>query len=280
MLYRRTSYTIRRALRRDLYLWATVVVLVAPVPQAVVAQVAHFDLPGGEPIEMIWVEPGEFTMGFVHEAGAQDIDEEPLHQARIGTGFNLSVYEVTRAQWASVMGTSPWGASTNSGDGRRPATHVSWFDVQEFIERVNRSSGMQHYRLPTEAEWEYASRAGTTTTWSFGNSSKDAVHFAWCKDNITAVEIHPPVSGSRSPNPWGLHDMAGSVWEWCSDWYHAYTKQTLKEDTSGATKGFTKVIRGGAYVSFCWETRPANRGSLMPDERSAYVGFRLVREPR
>ena len=157
-------------------------------------------------IEMITVRGGTFWMG-----GAEKVDEQPIHEVTLGD-FALGRYLVTQVQWQMVMGSNP---SKLQGDPNLPVEWISWYDAQEFITRLNRQSSIV-YRLPTEAEWEYACRAGTSTRYCSGDEDSSLLEYAWFDQN-SGFTSHPV--GQRRPNAWGLYDMHGNVFEWCQDWY-------------------------------------------------------------
>ncbi|MCY3664296.1 MAG: SUMF1/EgtB/PvdO family nonheme iron enzyme [Gemmatimonadetes bacterium] len=173
--------------------------------------------------------------------------------------FWLGKYEVTQYQWAAVMGTTPWEGKGVVEDLSHPAVYISWNDVQEFINRLNERTGDQWYRLPTEAEWEYACRAGTETPWSFGAGEDRLKHYAWYDGNTSQYQR----VGWKGANPWGLHDMHGNVWEWVQDW-----------DADDDSK---RIGRGGSFKSNAQSVGSAHRSSADPDLRNDQVGFRLVR---
>ena len=188
-----------------------------------------------------------------------------MTQVRISRGFWLGQHEVTQSEWQGVMGTNP---SEFSGCGQCPVERVSWNDAQEFIRSLNGRFGGNRYRLPTEAEWEYAARAGTTGD-RYGNL--DAI--AWYRDN-SGGRTHPV--GQKAPNAWGLHDMLGNVWEWVADWYGGYPGGAVT-DPRGPVSGSDRVDRGGGWgvsASYC---RSSTRFSDTPGIRNAYLGFRLLR---
>jgi formylglycine-generating enzyme required for sulfatase activity len=146
-----------------------------------------------------------------------------VHTVRLTQPFYLGKHEVIQGPWQAVMGNNP-GKST--GDPNRPVENVSWEDVQEFIRRLQVREGGAAYRLPTEAEWEYAARAGTTTRWGFGDDASQFGRYAWYEGNAGG-QTHPV--GQLQPNPWGLYDMHGNVWEWGQDWFGPYTSGTAVE---------------------------------------------------
>src|SRR5262245_23998009 len=159
------------------------------------------------------------------------------------------------------------------GDPKRPVKNVSWDDVQEFIRRLQAREGGVTYRLPTEAESEYAARAETTTRWSFGDDASQLGRYAWYDGNA-GRQTHPV--GQLQPNPWGLYDMHGNVWEWVQDWHGKYTSDTAVDPT-GPSSGSHRVSRGGSWNSDARLCRSANRIYGAPGERHVLVGFRLLR---
>ncbi|MGH9843706.1 MAG: formylglycine-generating enzyme family protein [Blastocatellia bacterium] len=220
------------------------------------------------------IEPGDFLMGAPKEetaiAGAEretGFRERPRHRVAITRAFEIGKYEVTQRQWEAVMGSNP---SAFKGI-ELPVTNVSWNDVQEFLTRLQPLDGKHRYRLPTEAEWEMASRADGT-----GETSADALQETAWFDANSLSRPHPV--GRLKPNAWGLHDMQGNVWEWVEDWYDRYYYKTSPaEDPSGPPAGQSKVQRGGSWQSGAWQCRPAARGYSLPAERNHLTGFRLVR---
>jgi formylglycine-generating enzyme required for sulfatase activity len=216
-------------------------------------------------IELVLIPAGEFTMG---EAGGEP-DEQPAHRVKISQPFYLGKYEVTQAQWKQIMGNNP---SKFVGDDL-PVDSVSWKDVQTFLQRLNDADDPFFYRLPTEAEWEYACRAGGTGKYA-GNL--DAM--AWYFDNA-AGRTHPV--GRKEPNAFGLHDMHGNVREWCQDWYDdLYYEKTPGEDPTGPTNGTWRAIRGGSYFANAAACRSAVRYKLDPELRLDSVGFRVAASVR
>jgi formylglycine-generating enzyme required for sulfatase activity len=218
-------------------------------------------------IEFVLIQPGEFLMG----SNSGFDDEKPPHQVRISKPFYLGQYEVTQGQWQAVMGRNP---SSLAGEATLPVENVSWEDVQEFVRRLNAKEGGPKYRLPTEAEWEYAARAGTSTAYSFGDSERQLGEYAWYYDN-SGIKTHPV--GQKKPNAWGLYDMHGNVEEWVQDWYGPY-KAGAAVDPAGPSSGSSRVSRGGGrtIARYC---RSAIRRSYPPGSRDGGVlGFRLLRE--
>ncbi|MDR3212512.1 MAG: formylglycine-generating enzyme family protein [Azoarcus sp.] len=237
----------------------------------------------------VYVPAGSFPMGCGESDDGCLYDEKPRHLVTIGQPFYLGQYEVTQTQWEAVMGTRP---SAFKGDDL-PVENVSWNDAQEFIRRLNALENTDKYRLPTEAEWEYAARAGTMTKFSF-----DAAHageYAWYWDNAGGAP-HPV--GQKLPNPLGLHDMHGNVWEWVQDWYgeDGYarllalspgnplrgTTSLLKDEKgfsmnpSGPPEGTFRVLRGGGWSNDLRYLRSAHRHGYPPGVRRPNVGFRVA----
>ena len=247
-----------------------------PVAGGSTGEVQTFSLPGGASMEFVWIEPGVFWMGSPDtEVGRYD-DEGPLHEVEISRDFWLGKFEVTQGQWEAVMGDT--ATSYYKGDARRPVDSVSWDDVQRFIGRLNDAAGDSLYRLPTEAEWEYACRAGSQTRWSFGDDAGDLTKYAWYRDN-NSPEGTKPV-GEKEPNAWGLHDMHGNVWEWVQDWYDDdYYDNSPRVDPEGPTSGSVRVRRGGHFDLLPMSVRSAYRHLYSPDKRSSKIGVRLLRIP-
>ena len=240
-----------------------------------------FTLLGGASLEMVWIDPGTFQMGSPSSEPGRDSDEGPVHEVTISQGFYLGKYEVTQGQWESVMGTRPWQGQDYVRSGSEyPAVYVSWEDAQEFIRRLNTSLDRNVYRLPTEAEWEYACRAGTTTRWSFGDDESQLRHYAWYYDNAWDVgEQYGHSVGTKRANPWGLYDMHGNVWEWVQDWYAGnYYHSSPSVDPQGPSAGSLRVVRGGNFSSNAQSVRSAYRGNISPGARHNAVGFRLLRQ--
>ena len=214
--------------------------------------------------EFVWVPAGEFRMG---SASAEaEPDEQPVTQIRISRGFWLGKYEVTQAEWQAVMGTNP---SEFSDCGRCPVDNVSWDDVQDLIRRLNARAGETRYRLPTEAEWEYAARAGT----SGDRYAENLDAIAWY-DEGSDSRSHPV--GQKEPNGWGLHDMLGNVIERVQDWYGRYPGGTVT-DPQGPRFGSDRVIRGGSWWYPARGSRASHRVDIPPSEAGSLVGFRLLR---
>ena len=236
-------------------------------------------LPGGARMEMIYVAPGAFSMGSPdYEDGR--LDDETKHRVTLTKGFWLGKYEVTQRQWESVMGDNP---SEFKGD-YRPVEHVSWNDCQEFIRRVSGAAKEQlggEARLPTEAEWEYACRAGTTTAYSWGDAlNGDRANCNGghpCGTTVKGRYRGETVDvGSYSPNNWGFYDMHGNVYEWCQDWYRDYNVGDVIDPQVPVPDSWEwHILRGGCWDSYAAECRSAYRRWTYPDNRGEVLGFRL-----
>jgi formylglycine-generating enzyme required for sulfatase activity len=253
-----------------------VVVVAAPPPVAPPNPAPEGPGTVGEPSEFtnslqmkfVRIEAGEFDMG-TPPAEAGHYPEETLHHVRITKPFLMGSTPVTQAQWTAVMGNNP---SLFHGD-RLPVENVSWDDAVAFCGKLSQKEG-KHYRLPTEAEWEYACRAGTKTAFSFGDDEGKLGDYAWYFGNsgTTTHEV-----GTRKPNPWGLYDMHGNVWQWCSDFYGAY--QGDETDPKGPKQGSdttSRVLRGGSWDIDPWVCRSGFRIWNAPGYRDLNFGFRLV----
>ncbi|MCY7347341.1 MAG: formylglycine-generating enzyme family protein, partial [Pyrinomonadaceae bacterium] len=217
-------------------------------------------------IEMVKIPAGSFMMG----SDNGDSDEKPVHRVNISKSFYMGKYEVKQAQWKAVMGNNPSRFSDCGGD--CPVEQVSWEDVQDFLKLLNRK-GEGTYRLPTEAEWEYAARAGSTTKYSYGNGESSLETYAWYGAN-SGNKTHPV--GQKEANDFGLYDMSGNVWEWCQDWYGSYSGGTVTNPT-GATSGYLRVRRGGSWNLDAAVLRSADRDGYAPWYHSYDLGFRVVR---
>ena len=235
------------------------------------------DLPGGASMEFVWIAPGVFQMGSPESDSWGGASERPVHEVEISEGFWLGKYEVTQGEWASVMGRNP---SRYTGDARRPVERVSWNAVQAFIDTLNAAAGSVVYRLPTEAEWEYACRAGTTTRWSLGDEDGNDVsllgNYAWYGGNDSPSGTK--AVGGKLPNGWGLYDMHGNVREWVQDWYgRDYYNSSPRVDPQGPDTGSIRVFRGGHFSNIAQAVRSAFRYRNSPDYRHRSLGVRLLR---
>jgi formylglycine-generating enzyme required for sulfatase activity len=217
-------------------------------------------------MKFAWIPPGTFLMG-----GDRYDDEKPVHRVRISRGFYLGAYPVTQKQWREVMGDNP---SRFTGPDR-PVEGVSWDDCQAFCKRLNGRDG-KSYRLPTEAEWEYACRAGTTTEYYSGDGEAALKKVGWYAGNSN-WETHPV--GRLEKNAWGLYDMHGNVWQWCQDWYHGPHDGAAAVDPRGPDFGDYRIQRGGSWGSDAENCRAAYRAWDGPASRTDRVGCRVCLDP-
>ena len=222
-------------------------------------------------MEFIRIAPGSFTMGGDKKREQAEDHETPQHRGTFKRGFFLGKVPVTQAQWSMLMADNP---SEFAGK-NRPVERVSWHDLQAFIEKLNAKEATDAYRLPTEAEWEYAARAGSSNAYTFGHDTSRLNQFAWYRKNAGG-QTHPV--GQLESNAWGLHDMHGNVHEWCRDWFDRnYYSQSPPTDPPGPSSGLSKSLRGGDWGSEDWYCRCASRSLGSPGRRSNRLGFRLVR---
>lgn len=224
-------------------------------------------------MKFVWIAPGTFMMGSPKEENSRKNDETQ-HKVALTHGFYMAIYTVTQEQWTQLMGKNP----SKFQDGRNlPVEQVSWADCQEFIKKLQ-DKEKKPYRLPSEAEWEYACRAGTTTPFYTGEtiSVEQANYngnfvYADGKKGIYREKTMP--IGSFPANPWGLYDMAGNVWQWCADMFDEYPKKEVIDPQ--VTTGENRVIRGGSWIDNPRECRSAYRGGSKPTLRHSLVGLRL-----
>jgi len=253
----------------------------ADTEQPVVGQERDFSpddaiIPNSIGMKLVLIPAGEFLMGSVDSDEDTDDAEKPQHRVRITKPFYLGAYEVTQGQYERVMGANP---STFEGTDR-PAERVSWDDSQEFCRGLSdlpdEKAAGRVYRLPTEAEWEYACRAGTTTQYCFGDREELLGEYAWYDDSESIT--HP--AGKKKPNAWGLFDMHGNVWEWCADWHAAdYYEQSPVDDPHCSSGAPFRVIRGGSWLQDAEYCRSAARHGKIPLYRDVDVGFRVALVP-
>ena len=216
---------------------------------------------------MVYVSGGTFTMGATSEQGSDAWgDEKPTHSVTLSS-FYLCKYEVTQALWRAVMGNNP---SNFKGD-NLPVEQVSWDDCQTFISRLNNLTG-KNFRLPTEAEWEYAARGGNRSRGYKYSGSNKISDVAWYTDN-SGSKTHPV--GTKSPNELGLYDMSGNVYEWCSDWYGTYSSSS-QTNPAGPSSGSSRVYRGGSWCGVARFCRSSRRNFDAPDDRNYFLGLRLA----
>jgi formylglycine-generating enzyme required for sulfatase activity len=226
------------------------------------------DLGGGVMMKLVKVPAGKFTMGSpVSEKDRVD-DEGPQREVTISKAFYMGIYEVTQEQYESVMGKNP----SKFRGAKIPVEQVSWDDAAEFCKKLSRKTG-ETVSLPTEAQWEYACRAGTRTAFGFGGNEADLADHAWYFDNSEA-RTHPV--GEKKPNAWGLYDMHGNVWEWCLDYYADSYANAKATDPHGPASGTSRVVRGSSWVIDPQSCRSAIRFRISPIERVSVYGFRVA----
>ncbi len=224
-------------------------------------------------MEFVLIPAGEFLMGCSDGDSECDDSEKPQHKVKISKPFYLGKYEVTQGQWEKVMGANPSYFKNCGVD--CPVENVSWNDVKQFIQKLNADGRKGKYRLPTEAEWEYAARGSDTLTnrkSRYGNPDE----IAWYDKNSGGT-THPV--GKKKPNAFGLYDMLGNVWEWTEDWYGNYQNGS-ETDPKGPESGLLRVLRGGSWGFIVESARALNRGSNIPNNRDIFFGFRLVLMPQ
>ena len=228
------------------------------------------DFPGkvytvnGVSFKMIAVKGGTFQMG----SDDGFYDQLPVHQVTL-SDYYIGETEVTQELWNAVMGSNP---SYFTGNMQRPVEQVSWDDCQTFIYKLNQLTG-ETFRLPTEAQWEYAARGGNKSKGYIYSGSNEIDEVAWYWDNSYMAPTHPVKT--KAPNELGIYDMSGNVWEWCSDWYGDYSSAAQTDPTGPAT-GSSRVCRGGGWLGIAAGCRVANRGYSAPTFSDFYLGLRLA----
>ena len=246
-----------------------------PEPKAEPALSNHTFTVGGVSFTMVAVQGGTFTMGATSEQGGDASDgEKPAHSVTLSS-YYIGQTEVTQELWQAVMGSNP---SRFEGS-NRPVECVSWDDCQEFLSRLNRITG-EHFRLPTEAEWEFATRGGSRSRGYKYSGSDNIYDVAWFDKNSYDKGSSSPDYGTHAvatklPNELGLYDMSGNVWEWCSDWYGSYSSSAQSNPT-GPSSGSFRVIRGGSWSSYAGYCRVSDRYDCSLDCRSNGLGLRLA----
>ena len=239
-------------------------------------------LPGKVKLKMVWIKPGTFTMGSPKDELGRESDEVQ-HEVTLTQGYWLGKYEVTQEQYKAIL-----GRPIENGD-NYPVDHISWDDAIEFCEKLTaresetgRLPKGYEYTLPTEAQWEYACRAGTTTALNSGNNLSDKIkcpemgEVGWYENNAYDNDKHPV--GQKKPNAWGLYDMHGNVWEWCSDRYGDYPASSVT-DPEGPDNGSSRVLRGGSWYSSADRCRSAYRFNYYPSYSYDFSGFRVALSP-
>lgn len=254
-------------------------------------EVTKATLPGGAEMSFAYIPAGSFERAGIERNSMTGFIEKSVHTVKISQGFWMQTTEVTQAQWKAVMGVFPSKCDSGELKGKflgdnKPIICVSWDNAQEFIRQMNLKNDGYKYRLPTEAEWEYAARAGTTgdyagdldsMAWYYNNSGNQTLSGMWNEDKMHSNNNRMHEVGTKQANAWGLYDMHGNVWEWCQDWEGNYPNGTVTDPT-GATSGTRRVQRGGAWSRPANQNTSAYRTSSKPSQRHAYVGFRVVRQ--
>ena len=248
---------------------------------------------------LVRIEPGSFQMGTTKEQIDQLLrlfpdskrewfdDEQPQHPVKITRPFFLGTHPVTQGQYQAIMGSNP---SHFKGSDDLPVENVSWLDAVSFCNKMSEKDkrtpfyringtdvadvGGNGYRLPSEAEWEYACRAGMAGLFPWGDDIGKQGEHAWFSDNSDS-KTHPV--GQKCPNAWGLYDMLGNVWEWCADWYdEKYYASSPAADPPGPSEASYRVFRGGSWGDDAGYCRPAYRSRYVPESRISYLGFRVA----
>lgn len=236
----------------------------------------------GLKMKLVWCPAGKFTMGSPKSEAGRQNDEEQV-EVTLTKGYWLGKYEVTQAEWKQMMATEPWKDKDATKEGKDfPVTWVKWDDAMEFCrmltEREHKAGGLPEgweYRLPTEAQWERACRAGTQTKFSFGDDPPELGEYAWFVDNTAgAGERYAHQVGRKKRSPWGLHDMHGNVWEWCRDYYSE--KLPGGHDPEVSVKALDRVLRGGCWRNEAADCRMAVRFWYSPVTRLDIIGFRVA----
>lgn len=219
---------------------------------------------------MVLVAGGNFMMGCSNEYSNNcDKDERPAHRVVIDS-FKISKFEVTRSQWLAVMGKN---SSAFNSCNQCAVSNVSWNNIQVFIKRLNKMTG-KHFRLPTEAEWEFAARGGIFSRGFLYSGSNDLDSVAWFDRNS---DLNVKQVGQKKSNELGLYDMSGNVWEWCSDWFgENYYSESIVQNPRGPMYGKDRVVRGGSWIVGPRNHRVSYRARESPDKRESYLGFRLA----
>jgi formylglycine-generating enzyme required for sulfatase activity len=253
--------------------------------------------PEAAPPNLVWIPCGTFTMGSPDSEPARVPAEGPQTRVTLSQGIWMGKYEVTQGDYSAVTGSNP---SAFTGDASRPVEQVSWNDAVAYCAALTareRAAGRlpagYAYRLPTEAEWEYACRASTTTPFHYGSALRSGMadflgHFeyppcgatpSYCFNAAGVYLRRTTAVGSYAPNAWGLHDMHGNVGEWCQDWWSASLPGGSVTDPQGPPTGLGRVIRGGSWTGFAYHCRSAIRFDHDPAGGANYIGFRVVLAP-
>ena len=227
---------------------------------------------------LVPIPAGQFQMGSPDSDKYAISREKPQHLVKITKPFYLSVNEVTQQQYEKVTGVRPWHGKSYVKEGPDyAATYVSWNDAVEFCRKLSEQEGVK-YRLPTEAQWEYTCRAGTTTVYSYGDDESKLGEHAWYRTSAWDIgEKYAHGVGQKPPNPWGLYDIQGNVFEWCQDWFAPYGSEKAVSDPTGPASGSGRVLRGGSFDGVTGVCRSAFRTTGLPDTLYLNIGFRVSR---
>jgi formylglycine-generating enzyme required for sulfatase activity len=235
------------------------------------------DLGNKVTMKLVLIPAGKFTMGSPKGEKDRSGDEDPQHEVTISKPYYMSSYEITQEQWMAVMGTTPWKDRELAKSGAtHPASNINWIDATDFCKKLSAQTG-KPVSLPTEAQWEYACRAGSKTRLCYGddNDNSKLGNYAWYKKNAWGVgERYAHPVGQKKANDFGLYDMHGNVWEWCADWYADSYADAKNIDPKGPASGKFRILRGG-----CWgddQLRSARRFWYYPDLAENYNGFRVI----
>jgi formylglycine-generating enzyme required for sulfatase activity len=258
------------------------------------AKKSSIDLGKGQNMKLVLIPAGKFMMGSkfsVKETMSryggkpQHLScEHPYHEVTISKPFYMGVYEVTQAEWKALMGTEPWKDKTQTKAGDKyPASWMTSYQAIEFCKVLSKKTGRK-VSLPTEAQWEYACRGGATTAYCYGDDPKKIVDYAWCWLNTRKAnppQIYAHLVGTKKPNAWGLYDMHGNLWEYCSDWYDKdYYARSPKVDPENTTETKLRSVRGGSWHNGSREARSTMRSSWTGPKYVHYnYGFRVVVQP-
>ncbi len=237
------------------------------------------DLGKGVKLEMVLIPAGEFLMGSPDSDKDAGWSEKPQHRVRITKPFYLGKYPVTQEQWEAVMGSNPSDFNSAFKGPKNAVETVSWDDCQQFLGKLNVKSaaGAGKFQLSTEAQWEYACRAGSKTKYCFGDDASKLGEYAWDGANSNGT-THPV--GEKKPNAWGLYDICGNVWEWCQDRFDGeYYEKSPADDPRGPATGSSRVLRGGSWSVPARNCRSAIRINDWPGNRRVYVGLRASLVP-
>lgn len=226
-------------------------------------------------MEFVLIPAGEFLMGSPETETDRQQDESPLHRVQIENSFYLGKYEVSLEEWQKVMETE----TSSSGEPGLPATNISWEEARVFVSKLNVLEGTDRYRLPSEAEWEYACRAKSTAKFSFGDDNSKLSEYAWWKENSDIRTPSPHPAGLKKANSWGLYDMHGNAWEWVEDsWYADYSEASSDGRARENEDSFYRIARGGSLKSSSSSCRVANRAWFSSDVHNSDMGFRVLME--